>query len=72
MTRRLALTLAALLMLGGCAITPVAPWEREVLARRAMQTDAYPLDSYLDEHVYYSKESASGGRGIGGGGCGCN
>jgi hypothetical protein len=24
------------------------------------------------EHVYFSRESASGGRGVGGSGCGCN
>ena len=26
----------------------------------------------LDDHIYYSKESSSGGQGVGGGGCGCN
>lgn len=64
--------LAGLLLLGGCALERVQPWERGVLARPAMQLDAYPLDRYLDDHVYFSKESASGGAGIGGGGCGCN
>ena len=59
-------------LLCGCAGERVQPWERDVLARQSMQLDAYPLDSYLDEHIYYSKESASGGQGIGGGGCGCN
>ncbi len=35
----------------------------------------YPSDDVenaFDEHLYFSKESASGGRGFGGGGCGCN
>lgn len=59
-------------LFGGCALERVQPWERDVLARKAMQLDAYPLDSYLDAHIYYSKESATGGQGIGGGGCGCN
>lgn len=63
----------ALALLAGCAsLERVQPWERDVLARKPMQLDAYPLDTFLDEHVYYSKESASGGQGIGGGGCGCN
>ena len=63
----------ALAILAGCtSLERVQPWERDELARKAMQLDAYPLDTYLDEHVYYSKESASGGQGIGGGGCGCN
>lgn len=67
----LALTLA-LSVLGGCALERVQPWERDVLARKSMQLDAYPLDTYLDEHIYSSKETARGGQGVGGGGCGCN
>jgi hypothetical protein len=68
------LTISALvvtcLLAGGC--TRVAPWDRDLLAQPKMQLDPYPLDSYLDEHIYYSKESSSGGGGVGGGGCGCN
>ena len=56
----------------GCASQGVKPWERDLLAQKKMQLDSHPLDSYLDEHIYYSKESASGGQGVGGGGCGCN
>jgi hypothetical protein len=56
----------------GCALDRVQPWERDVLARKPMQLDAYPVDSFLDEHIYFSKEGARGGRGVGGGGCGCN
>jgi hypothetical protein len=37
-----------------------------------MQLDAYPVDAAIDDHIYFSKEAASGGRGFGGGGCGCN
>ena len=59
-----------LLALAGCA--QVAPWEREVLARREMQLDGAPLDAAFDDHIYFSKEASSGGRGFGGGGCGCN
>jgi hypothetical protein len=61
-----------LLLLTGCSTTGVAPWERGVLARQEMQLDAYPLDASLDDHIYFSKEASSGGRGFGGGGCGCN
>ena len=71
MNRIIALLVCAAL-LPACASERVEPWERDVLARKAMQLDAYPLDSYLDEHIYFSKESATGGQGIGGGGCGCN
>jgi len=72
MRQRLLPSLFFALLLSGCANEPVQPWERDVLARRSMQLDAYPLDSYLDDHIYFSKESATGGQGIGGGGCGCN
>lgn len=66
-------------MLSACSSLPtsmqslgVQPWERDILARPNMQLDAAPLDSAYDEHIYFSKEAASGGRGFGGGGCGCN
>jgi hypothetical protein len=58
--------------LTGCASTGVAPWERDVLAKPEMQLDAQPLDVAFDDHIYFSKEASSGGRGFGGGGCGCN
>lgn len=61
----------ALLLVSSCSIG-VKPWERDLLAKPAMQLDAYPIDSALDDHIYFSKEASSGGRGFGGGGCGCN
>jgi hypothetical protein len=57
-------------LLGGCTI--VEPWERDVLARPEMSLDASALDAGIDDHIYFSKEASSGGRGFGGGGCGCN
>lgn len=71
---RIALTAAlALAALGtGCAFGRVEPWDRDLLAERKMQLVPDPLESYLDEHIYFSKEAASGGQGVGGGGCGCN
>jgi hypothetical protein len=60
------------LTLHGCASVGVQPWEREVLARDDMQLDANALDTAFDDHIYFSKEGTSGGRGFGGGGCGCN
>jgi hypothetical protein len=64
--------IAAIAMLSGCSTIGVKPWERDQLARPAMQLNAYPLDAAIDDHVYFSKEASSGGRGFGGGGCGCN
>lgn len=58
--------------LAGCSMQPVQPWERDILAQKKMQLDPYPLDAFLDEHVYFSKEASRGGAGVGGGGCGCN
>lgn len=61
-----------ILALSGCANLGVQPWERDVLARPEMSLDAYALDAAIDDHIYFSKEASSGGRGFGGGGCGCN
>jgi hypothetical protein len=70
--RKIPLIILAALVLGGCAHLGVQPWEREVLARGDMQLDADVLDTAIDDHIYFSKEGTSGGRGFGGGGCGCN
>lgn len=61
-----------LFFLSGCSSFGVQPWERDILAQKKMQLDADHLDSFLDDHIYFSKESSSGGKGVGGGGCGCN
>ena len=70
MTRILALTL--LLLSGGCSSMGVEPWERDVLAKDEMQLTTDELEAATDDHIYFSKEASSGGRGFGGGGCGCN
>jgi len=59
-------------LLSACVIFPVKPWERDLLAKRQMQLIPDPIEASLDEHTYFSKEAASGGQGVGGGGCGCN
>ena len=72
---RLALGIAAAVaaaMLCGCSSIGVKPWQRDLLARQSMQLNSNPLDTAIDDHVYFSKEASSGGRGFGGGGCGCN
>ncbi|MCW8919534.1 MAG: DUF4266 domain-containing protein [Gammaproteobacteria bacterium] len=60
------------LTLTGCSLGEVKPWDRDLLAQEKMQLVVDPLESYLDEHIYFSKEASFGGQGIGGGGCGCN
>lgn len=56
----------------GCASMGVKVWERDILAKPQMQMDAQAIDRSMDDHIYFSKEASSGGRGFGGGGCGCN
>jgi hypothetical protein len=59
-----------LLPAGGCA--DVKPWQRGTLADYTMRADRDPLSEAQKEHIFYSREEASGGPGVGGGGCGCN
>jgi len=57
-------------LLNGCV--NVQPWERGNLADPAMDNGRDPLGNMMSEHMWFSREAASGGRGVGGGGCGCN
>ncbi|MEO7761911.1 MAG: DUF4266 domain-containing protein [Casimicrobiaceae bacterium] len=57
-------------LLSGCAA--VQPWEKGNLAKPAMSFNGDPLDDRFTQHIYTSKENASGGYGVGGGGCGCH
>lgn len=56
----------------GCANLGVKPWQRDILAKESMALNASPIDNALDDHIYFSKEASSGGRGFAAGGCGCN
>lgn len=63
------------LSLSGCAsanLAPVKPWQRGTLADYTMRPDRDPLNTAMAEHIYFSRETATGGRGVGGSGCGCN
>ena len=59
---------SAATLISGCLT--VKPWERDLHAREDMQPSS--LDLAIDDHIYFSKEASSGGRGFAGGGCGCN
>lgn len=67
--RLAALTVCGLL-LAGCE--NVKPWQRGTLADYTMRGDRDPLGQQQVDHIYFSREMSSGGRGVGGGGCGCN
>ena len=56
----------------GAGCTAVKPWERGTLSDYTMRPDRDPLSDSLYEHIYFTREGAAGGRGVGGGGCGCN
>jgi hypothetical protein len=60
------------LMAVGAGCQNVKPWQRATLADVTMQANRDPIGTAMDEHIYFSREAASGGRGVGGGGCGCN
>jgi hypothetical protein len=62
----------AILALPGCSLPPVQPWEKSELARQDMLIQGDALETHFNEHIYASKEAASGGSAVGGGGCGCN
>jgi hypothetical protein len=70
--KKCAISMLIIGLLSGCSSMGVQPWERDVLAREDMQLVTDPLEAATDDHIYFSKEATSGGRGFGGGGCGCN
>ncbi len=69
---KIGLAAAAVVFAAGCSSMGVEPWERDILAREDMQMTTDEAEAVTDEHIYFSKEASSGGRGFGGGGCGCN
>jgi hypothetical protein len=76
-TQILSLALLALAVCAFCgcssaSATRVKPWERAQLADPTTNPDRDPLATAMQEHIYFSREAASGGRGVGGAGCGCN
>ena len=66
------LLLSLLVMVLSACSLGVKPWQRDLLAKPQMALDPSPVLSAYDEHIYFSKEASNGGRGFGGGGCGCN
>jgi hypothetical protein len=73
------IAISMLFMVSGCETISnmtvkedVKPWQKEILAEDTMQFPRDPMQSYLDDHIYFSKEASTGGNGVGGGGCGCN
>ena len=76
MRRRLASVVLLAALLGGSALLSgcqtVEAWQKGNLAEYAMRPDSDPLEDVMSAHVQFSREGATGGEGVGGGGCGCN
>lgn len=71
----MALFILAAAALSGCAsekAVRVKPWQHEYLADAIMDPNRDAQGTALMDHVYFSREAAQGGRGVGGAGCGCN
>ena len=71
-TKLILLAFSGGLLFLGTGCQHVKPWQRGTLADYTMRGDRDPLGVGQDEHIFFSREAASGGRGVGGGGCGCN
>jgi hypothetical protein len=64
---------AVSVVLSGCsALSGPQPWQKGQLAKPEMSMGGDALELRYQSHIYTSKEAASGGYGVGGGGCGCN
>ncbi|MEM7386368.1 MAG: DUF4266 domain-containing protein [Verrucomicrobiota bacterium] len=58
------------ILLSSCAVVPHI--DKAFLADYTMKPDRDPVGISMTEHMYFSREAAYGGNGVGGGGCGCN
>ena len=59
-------------LLAACSYQEIKPWHRDLLSKPQNQLVPDSLEYAIDDHIYFSKEAASGGQSVGGGGCGCN
>lgn len=64
--------LSLLFAVSACGRHAVRASEKEYLANRVMQFDEDGQEATADDHVLSNREGAAGGKGTGGGGCGCN
>ena len=71
-TMKLLLTLLTLFSIGCSPKVTVSPMERAFHFDYLMKSDRDTLAVKMFDHAYFSREASRGGRGVGGGGCGCN
>lgn len=67
-----AAVLGVVALAAGCGRQAVRASEKEFLADRVMIFDENGQETAADEHVLTNREGSAGGKGTGGGGCGCN
>ena len=66
------LPILLILAFAGCSPkVTVNPMDRAYLNDYLMRSDRDTLAVKMFDHAYYSREGSRGGRGVGGGGCGC-
>jgi hypothetical protein len=70
--RILTATLFAAVLWSVTGCETVKPWQRKTLADYTMRGDRDPMADGIYDHIFFSREMSSGGKGVGGGGCGCN
>ena len=68
----MALAAVTVIIALGTGCSTVEPWQRRTLSDATMRGDRDPAGLLLAEHMWFSREAAAVGRGVGGGGCGCN
>jgi hypothetical protein len=64
------LVICAVVAGSGCA--RVQPGQMQNLADYTMREDRDPLSASFKEHIHFTREASTGGKVVGGGGCGCN
>ncbi|GAB5559436.1 MAG: hypothetical protein SynsKO_10830 [Synoicihabitans sp.] len=70
--RHLLVLFFAVVSLAFTGCQTVQPWEKGLLADYTMRADRDSMHDAMSEHIYFSREASSGGRGVGASGCGCN
>jgi hypothetical protein len=61
-----------LILMTAIGCSPVKPWQKGNLAKPIMAFNSDPLETQFRQHVYSSREAASGGNGVNISSCGCN
>lgn len=64
--------LLVVLACAACGRNAVRASEKQFLADQVMVFDNDPHEASAEDHVLTNREGAAGGKGTGGGGCGCN